>query len=111
MTARAKAMNDRYSALMLQRNLVRMANQIGRFFSTQGDDESAMKSIAGHLSHYWAPSMRRDLIGWLDEHNGDGLQPLVEASVNTYRVQLLNPISRIPGEEQLEDPPGGGDAG
>ena len=93
------------------RMLVTMANQIGDFFRFQGDEESAKQSIAGHLHHFWAPSMRRDPIGWLDEHDGDGMQPLVKASVSAYRHQLLSGFEKVPGEERLEQPRGGGDAG
>lgn len=96
---------------MQEQNLVTMANQIGDFFRYQGDEASAMKSIAAHLNHFWAPPMRRDLVGWLDDHEGAGMSPLVRASVETYRGQLLNRDAKVPGEEKLEQPKGGGDAG
>jgi formate dehydrogenase subunit delta len=91
--------------------LVTMVNQIGEFFRSQGDEESAERSVAVHLRHFWAPSMRRDLVSWLDQHEGDGLKPLVKASVEKYRRQLVDPSQRMPGEEGLEQPKGGGDAG
>lgn len=92
-------------------NLVAMANQISDFFRFQGDDASAMESIAGHLNHFWAPSMRRGLVDHLDSADGDGMQPLVRAAVERYREKLLNRGAHVPGESQLEQPRGGGDAG
>lgn len=92
-------------------NLVAMANQIGDFFRFQGDEASAMKSVAAHLNHFWAPSMRRDLVQWLDDHHGDGMTPLTKASVQTYRRQLVDPRAQVAGEDRIDEPKGGGDAG
>ncbi len=95
----------------MQQNLVTMANQISDFFRFQGDEQSAMRSIAAHLHHFWAPSMRRDLVACLDTGAGEQMQPLVRSAVLHYKDRLLNKPSPVPGEEQLEEPPGGGDAG
>lgn len=91
--------------------LVTMANQIGDFFRHQGDESSAMESIAAHLHHFWALSMRRDLVDHLDRRAGEGMQPLVQAAVERYRDKLVNPRMHVPGEQRLEEPRGGGDAG
>ena len=89
-----------------------MTNQIADFFRYQGDDELAKEeSIAAHLHHFWALSMRRDLVAHLDAHGDAGLQPLARAAVNRFRDKLLNRHTQVPGEAQLEQPRGGGDAG
>jgi formate dehydrogenase subunit delta len=59
--------------------LVYMANQIGRFFASQGDDQS-VAGIADHLQKYWDPRMRSAILDHLD-HGGTGLEPLVRQAV------------------------------
>ncbi len=59
--------------------LVMMANQIGKFFVTQGR-EKAPAGIADHLRKFWDPRMRANLIAhWRD--GGKGLDPEVYAAV------------------------------
>jgi formate dehydrogenase subunit delta len=59
--------------------LVYMANQIGKFFASQGDDQ-AVAGIADHLLKYWDPRMRTTIVDHLD-HGGRGLEPLVRQAV------------------------------
>lgn len=95
----------------MQQNLVTMVNQIGDFFRFQGDEASAQQSIAAHLHHFWAPSMRRDLLACLDTGACEQMHPLVKSTLTAYRDALLNKRTELPGEKQLEEPRGGGDAG
>ena len=60
--------------------LVTMANQIGKFFESQGDEAIAIAGIADHLKKFWDPRMRRELAEYL-ERGGDGVAPLVAAAV------------------------------
>jgi hypothetical protein len=41
--------------------LVYMANQIGKFFASQGEDQ-AVAGIANHLRKYWDPRMRSTIV-------------------------------------------------
>jgi formate dehydrogenase subunit delta len=59
--------------------LVYMANQIGKFFASQGDQQAAA-GIADHLQKYWDPRMRATIIDHL-AHGGSGLDPLVREAV------------------------------
>ena len=59
--------------LMSPDRLVYMANQIGRFFASQGDE--AVAGIADHLQKYWDPRMRATILDHL-AHGGHGLDPL-----------------------------------
>jgi formate dehydrogenase subunit delta len=68
--------------------LVYMANQIGRFFASQGDDQ-AVAGIADHLQKYWDPRMRSTIVHHLD-HGGRGLEPLVRQAV----VRLKEGLSK-----------------
>ncbi len=64
---------------MSPERLVYMANQIGRFFATQGED----KAVAGTLDHirqFWDPSMRQAIAAYAAA-GGEGLDPNVKAAV------------------------------
>ena len=45
--------------------LAYMANQIGRFFAHQSE-EQAVASINDHIRKFWDPRMRRQILGDLD---------------------------------------------
>jgi len=62
--------------------LVKMANQIADNFSFH---EDAVDRLADHLQRFWAPSMRKKLIEFL-EAGGDGLKPDVIAAVKRLQV-------------------------
>lgn len=62
--------------------LVKMANQIADNFSFH---EDAVDRLVEHLQRYWAPSMRKQLIGLL-EAGGEGLKPDVIAAVKRLQV-------------------------
>jgi formate dehydrogenase subunit delta len=59
--------------------LAYMANQIGKFFASQGDDQAAA-GIADHLQKYWDPRMRSTIVDHL-ARGGGRLDPLVRAAV------------------------------
>jgi formate dehydrogenase subunit delta len=59
--------------------LVMMANQIGKFFVSQGRD-NASAGIADHLKKFWDPKMRASLIAHWRE-GGEGLDPEVCGAV------------------------------
>jgi len=59
--------------------LAYMANQIGKFFASQGDDQ-AVAGIADHLQKYWDPRMRSAIVDHLDR-GGHGLDPLSRQAV------------------------------
>jgi formate dehydrogenase subunit delta len=63
--------------------LVYMANQIGKFFVSQGA-EQAVPGIADHLKKFWDPRMRAQILKHLDA-GGAGLDPPVRAAVEQLR--------------------------
>lgn len=63
--------------------LVYMANQIGKFFVTQGS-EKASAAIAEHLRKFWDPRMRATIIAHLDA-GGAGLDPQARNAVEKLR--------------------------
>lgn len=60
--------------------LVYMANQIGRFFESQGSADAAAAAIADHLAKFWAPPMRAALLAYAAA-DGAGLDPTVRSAV------------------------------
>jgi len=59
--------------------LVYMANQIGKFFASQGE-EAAVPAIADHLVKFWDPRMRREIVAHLAA-GGNGLDQRVRKAV------------------------------
>jgi formate dehydrogenase subunit delta len=71
--------------------LFKMANDIGAFFEADPDPARAVAGVADHLRRFWDPRMRRALYGWLDEHGGAGLRPLVLEAITAHREKLAPP--------------------
>ena len=63
--------------------LVSMANQIGRFFSTQRGDAAA--AVAVHIAKFWDPRMREALIDHLEACHGRGLDEVVRGAALSLR--------------------------
>ena len=64
---------------MSPERLVYMANQIGRFFESQGESE-AVAGTLDHIEKFWDPRMRREIVAYV-EGGGEGLAPNVRAAV------------------------------
>jgi formate dehydrogenase subunit delta len=59
--------------------LVYMANQIGKFFTSQGHD-AAVPGITDHIHKFWDPRMRKKILAHLDA-GGDGMDPNVREAI------------------------------
>jgi formate dehydrogenase subunit delta len=59
--------------------LVYMANQIGKFFASQGAD-AAVAGTANHIRQFWDPRMRAQ-IGAYVQSGGHGLDPAVRDAI------------------------------
>lgn len=59
--------------------LVYMANQIGRFFTTQGADK-AVAGTAEHIRKFWDPRMRETIRKHV-EAGGEGLDPVAKQAI------------------------------
>lgn len=76
MSSQAKSSQDK---------LVYMANQIGKFFKSQGED-AAVKGTAEHIKKFWDPRMRNAIFAHLDT-GGEGLDPYVRKAIESLRPQ------------------------
>ncbi len=63
-------------------HLVSMANDIRNFFDSEVGAKEAPASIALHISRYWDPRMRSQIIAHAAS-GGDGLSPEALAAVRT----------------------------
>jgi formate dehydrogenase subunit delta len=72
--------------------LVKMANEIAAFFAAEPDRAVMLEGIAGHLKRFWDPRMRRELLRWVDEHHGEGLNDAVRAAIDAHRDKLLGGV-------------------
>jgi formate dehydrogenase subunit delta len=65
-------------------HLVKMANQIGQYFAAYPCHEEAVRSVADHLTRFWAPRMRQALQAHVQVHGHDsGLSELALAAVRS----------------------------
>ena len=64
--------------------LVHMANQIGKFFQSQGPDR-AVSGTAEHIRKFWDPRMRKAIFAHVDA-GGAGLDPNVRDAINKLRM-------------------------
>ncbi|MBV8924448.1 MAG: formate dehydrogenase subunit delta [Bradyrhizobium sp.] len=65
--------------------LVYMANQIGKFFRSQGHDR-AVPGVADHIRKFWDPRMRKQIDAHLDA-GGAGLDPDVREAIASLKGQ------------------------
>jgi formate dehydrogenase subunit delta len=63
--------------------LIYMANQIGKFFQSQGHDKS-VRGIAEHIRKFWDPRMKRAIFAHLDA-GGAGLEPNVRDAIASLK--------------------------
>jgi formate dehydrogenase subunit delta len=69
---------------MEDRDLIRMANQIGDYFKAYPEDQ-ALKEISGHIKSFWDPRMRKNLAD-IVARGGKDLQPIVLKAVKGLTV-------------------------
>ena len=74
---------------MSPKNLVYMANQIGKFFANQ-PEPMAVDSIADHLKKFWDPRMRKAILEHLAA-GGEGLDPRTLQAVGTLKAAAEKP--------------------
>ena len=67
--------------------LIYMANQIGKFFQSQGHDK-AVPGIADHIKKFWDPRMREAIVAHLDS-GGRGLDPSVRQAIEQLKEAKL----------------------
>jgi formate dehydrogenase subunit delta len=69
--------------------LIYMANQIGKFFESQGHDK-AVPGIAEHIRKFWDPRMRKAILAHLAA-GGAGLDSEVREALATLGSAAVQP--------------------
>ena len=69
-------------------HLIKLANNIASFFESEPDRAKGVQGVANHIKSFWEPRMRRQILAYLDEQNGNGLSPLVLAALQDHRRDL-----------------------
>lgn len=64
--------------------LVAMANDIAAFFDSEEDKAAAAEGVRVHLTKFWEPRMRREIIAHA-ESGGAGLAPLALRAVRQLK--------------------------
>ena len=65
---------------MSESRLVYMANQIATYFRTAPHEE-AVAATLDHVTKFWEPRMRRQIVEHLRAHEGEGLNEIALAAV------------------------------
>ena len=60
--------------------LVAMANDIAAFFDSEEDKTVAAEGVRFHITRFWDPRMRREIIAHVDA-GGAGLTPTARSAV------------------------------
>jgi formate dehydrogenase subunit delta len=69
-------------------NLIKMANQIGRFFESMPDKVEAQLGVVAHIKNSWDPRMRKAFLHSLDAHQDSALTAFVKEAITTHRARL-----------------------
>jgi len=64
---------------MSPEKLAYMANQIGKFFASQGEEKAAA-AVVDHLLKFWDPRMRSEISAFASG-GGAGLDPVVRRAI------------------------------
>ena len=73
------------------RHLVAMANDISHFFLGEVGEQEAHKSVALHISRYWDPRMRSQIIA----HASAGGEGLCKAALDAVRSLPPPPLRGV----------------
>jgi formate dehydrogenase subunit delta len=65
--------------------LVTMANDIAKFFASESPPVEAAQNVASHLSRFWDPRMRREIILHA-QSGGAGLSDLARSAVGLLKM-------------------------
>lgn len=61
--------------------LVRMVNDISNFFGSEEDHEVAASGVVGHITKFWNPRMRKQLVEHVYEAGDGDLSELAQVAV------------------------------
>ncbi|MFJ5296554.1 formate dehydrogenase subunit delta [Pseudomonas sp. SLFW] len=66
---------------MSDANLIKMVNQIAKYFATEPDQEAAVLGVRNHIQMFWTPGMKKELVALQAANHGAELHPLAQDAV------------------------------
>ena len=76
--------------------LIKMANEIGEFFTGASPPEQAAKDVANHLRRYWEPRMRKQMLDYYEQRQGAGLSDVAKQAVGLLHAAAKAPAGGTP---------------
>ncbi|MBF0461687.1 MAG: formate dehydrogenase subunit delta [Magnetococcales bacterium] len=73
---------------MNPQHLIKMANQIGTFFSAMPDRAQSAKDVAAHIQRAWEPRMRAELLQHVSRGGSAELIPIVQEALPLIQVAV-----------------------
>jgi formate dehydrogenase subunit delta len=81
--------------------LIKMANEIGDFFSG-ATGEQAARDVASHLRRFWDPRMRAQMLEYYQERSGAGLSDVARSAVAILYEASKAPAGAAPAAAQAK---------
>jgi formate dehydrogenase subunit delta len=78
-------------------HLVKMANDIGRYFRTEPQREDAVAGISNHIAKYWTPRMREKITAHMQAGGESDLDDLPREALR--RLLAQQPASQPPAPQ------------
>jgi formate dehydrogenase subunit delta len=76
--------------------LIKMANEIGEFFTGASDPQQAARDVANHLKRYWEPRMHRQMLAYYEQRQGAGLSDVAKSAVGVLYAASKAPPGGTP---------------
>jgi formate dehydrogenase subunit delta len=67
--------------------LIKMANQISSFFTTESPPGKAPADVATHLRRYWEPRMRAQIVTYYEDRQAAGLDDVARDAVGLLAAE------------------------
>ena len=77
--------------------LIKMANQISEFFQGVTDPKQAAADVATHLTRYWDPRMRKQIVAYYEERHGAGLTDTALGGIQILKQEADKAAAAGPG--------------
>jgi formate dehydrogenase subunit delta len=67
--------------------LIKMANEVSEFFQGATEPGQVSADVATHLTRYWDPRMRKQIVAYCQERHGAGLTEAARGGVEILKQQ------------------------
>ena len=71
--------------------LIKMANEIGDFFTGASAPEQAARDVANHLKRYWEPRMHTQMLSYYEQRQGAGLSDVAKEALGILHAAAKAP--------------------